>query len=218
MINDDADALLPEAQNALLKTLEEPPPASTFILVTSRPDLLLPTVRSRCQQMRFGRLAPADVAAALVRDHGYAEADAHAAAALSDGSVGAALEEGTEAFVEARRAAAARLATVAPANDPRRRLAGAAALAGSGRDADRDELARRLHALSSMLRDLAALLSRADERRLANADLADDLRGLLRWFSGDRVIRAFLAVDQALAALGRNASPKIVADWVAFQV
>ena len=55
MIIDDADALLPEAQNALLKTLEEPPPASVFILVTSRPDVLLPTVRSRCQRLRFGR-------------------------------------------------------------------------------------------------------------------------------------------------------------------
>ena len=76
VIVDDADAVLPEAQNALLKTLEEPPAASTFILVTSRPDMLLPTVRSRCQQTRFGRLAPADVAAVLIRDHGYAAADA----------------------------------------------------------------------------------------------------------------------------------------------
>src|SRR5919198_1443009 len=48
VIIDDADALLPQAQNALLKTLEEPTPSSVFILVTSKPDLLLPTVRSRC--------------------------------------------------------------------------------------------------------------------------------------------------------------------------
>ena len=45
VIVDEADALLVEAQNALLKTLEEPPPASVFVLVTSRPDVLLPTVR-----------------------------------------------------------------------------------------------------------------------------------------------------------------------------
>ena len=56
MIVDTADALLPEAQNALLKTLEEPPSASVFVLVTSRPDVLLPTVRSRCQRLRFGPL------------------------------------------------------------------------------------------------------------------------------------------------------------------
>ena len=49
---------MPEAQNALLKTLEEPPPASVFVLITSRPDVLLPTVRSRCQRLRFGPLTP----------------------------------------------------------------------------------------------------------------------------------------------------------------
>ena len=82
VIIDDADAIVPQAQNALLKTLEEPAAASTFVLVTSRPDVLLPTVRSRCQRLRFGRLAPADVAAVLMREHQYTEADAHAAAAL----------------------------------------------------------------------------------------------------------------------------------------
>lgn len=216
VIVDDADALMPEAQNALLKTLEEPPPASTFILVTSRPDVLLPTVRSRCQRLRFGRLAPADVAHVLVRDHGFAEADAHAAAALSDGSIGAALEGGTEAFVEARQAAASLLQTVATASDPRRRLEGARAL---GRDGvDRDELSHRLYALSSMLRDLGILLSRADERRLANTDLRPLLQGLMRSFDSERALRAFSAVDRALAALDRNASPKIVADWLAFQI
>src|SRR5262249_11963244 len=48
VVVDEADALVSPAQNALLKTLEEPPPSSIFILVTSRPDVLLPTVRSRC--------------------------------------------------------------------------------------------------------------------------------------------------------------------------
>ena len=47
-----------EAQDALLKTLEEPPPASVFVLITDRPDVLLPTVRSRCQRLRFGPLTP----------------------------------------------------------------------------------------------------------------------------------------------------------------
>jgi DNA polymerase III delta' subunit len=53
VIVDEADALVPAAQNALLKTLEEPPPSSTFILVTARPDMLLATVRSRCIRLAF---------------------------------------------------------------------------------------------------------------------------------------------------------------------
>ena len=58
VIIDEADALVAAAQNALLKTLEEPPPSSVFILVTARPDVLLPTVRSRCPQLRFRPLPP----------------------------------------------------------------------------------------------------------------------------------------------------------------
>jgi DNA polymerase III subunit delta' len=211
VILNDAEALNAEAQNALLKTLEEPPAASTFIIVTSRPDMLLPTVLSRCQRLRFGRLSPGEVADVLMRDHEYAKSDAHAAASLADGSIGRALEGGTDEFVDAREAATT--------SDPWRRLGGAKTLAGAARGgSDREELARRLYALSSIIRDLGVLLSRADERCLANADLRARLERLLRSFDGERTLRAFSAIDRALAALDRNASPKIVADWLAFQI
>jgi DNA polymerase-3 subunit delta' len=51
-----ADRLHPSAANKLLKLLEEPPPHVIFILVTSRPDTLLPTIRSRCQAVRFSKV------------------------------------------------------------------------------------------------------------------------------------------------------------------
>ncbi len=53
VIVDEADTMAAPAQSALLKTLEEPPPSSVFVLVTSRPDMLLPTVQSRCPRLRF---------------------------------------------------------------------------------------------------------------------------------------------------------------------
>src|SRR5678809_779848 len=71
VIINEADALVDAAQNALLKTLEEMPPASIFVLVSSLPDALLPTVRSRCPRIRFGPLAAGEVARVLVRDHRY---------------------------------------------------------------------------------------------------------------------------------------------------
>jgi DNA polymerase-3 subunit delta' len=219
VIVDTADAMMPEAQNALLKTLEEPPAASVFVLVTARVDMLLVTVRSRCQQLRFSRLAPADVADVLATGHGFSEADAHAAASASDGSVGSALEGETEDFAAARDAARRVLQTAAASSDPRRRLDGARALLNGIRAAElRDELGRRLRALASMLRDIGALHVRADERILANGDLKAELSALVRTFDGERTGRAFAAVDTALAALDRNASPKIVADWIAFQL
>ena len=211
VIVDQADALQSEAQNALLKTLEEPPPASVFVLVTARPDMLLPTVRSRCQRVRFGPLTAQEVAAVLIAEHGLAAPDAHAAAAAADGSVGRALEEGADEAIEAREAATRVLGAAASA-DVRRRLDAAKALVGGA--GDRDDVSRRLLAMSSLLRDLGVLAAGADTAKLANADLEPQLQALRRTFDARRALEAFAVVDRALAALDRNASPKIVADWV----
>jgi DNA polymerase-3 subunit delta' len=221
VIVDEADALMSEAQNALLKTLEEPPAASMFVLVTARPDELLPTVRSRCQRLRFGRLSPGDIAAVLMERHDYSPTDAHAAASAADGSLGLALDGGSAALVEAREAAAEMLQQVAGTSDPRRRLDSAKLLSGGG---DREEVRRRLRALASMVRDLGvigAVVSRSStegDRHLANADMGGPLRRLAGSFDRERVSRAFAAIDRALEAIDRNASPKIVADWLAFQL
>src|SRR6185503_5742816 len=218
VIVDDADALMEPAQNALLKTLEEPPQASVFILVSSMPDSLLPTVRSRCRPLRFGDLTPAEVAAVLVRDHEYDESDAKAAAADAGGSVGRALEAREVDLAEARDAAQ-RLLQQAARADPGRRLEAVRGLTGKATGAaERDQLAVCLRSLSSLVRDLGLLSNRADPAALANADLHDELSRLTSAFDSERSTRAFNAVDQALAALERNVNPKVVADWLVLQL
>ena len=59
---------------------------------------------------------------------------------------------------------------------------------------------------------------RADVRALANPDLTQTLERLSQTYQGERGLRAFTAVDRALAALDRNASAKIVADWLVLQL
>jgi DNA polymerase-3 subunit delta' len=92
-IIDDAHLLNEESANALLKTLEEPPPHSLLILVASNADAILPTIRSRCQTVRFAPLAAQDVCELLVQT-GLADDRQRAAeaAALSDGSLTAAAQ------------------------------------------------------------------------------------------------------------------------------
>lgn len=92
-IVDATDDLTPSAANALLKILEEPPARSALILICHRPALLLPTLWSRCRELRCQRLGAEQVARAL-QDAGMdvSPADAATLAALADGSVGRAFE------------------------------------------------------------------------------------------------------------------------------
>jgi DNA polymerase-3 subunit delta' len=65
VIIDDAHKMTPEAQNCLLKTLEEPPDDSVIVLITSDPRRLFPTILSRCQIVRFKRLTAAEMQKAM---------------------------------------------------------------------------------------------------------------------------------------------------------
>jgi DNA polymerase-3 subunit delta' len=217
---DEADAMAEAAQSALLKTLEEPSASSLFVLVSAMPDVLLPTVRSRCSTLRFGRLTPADVAGVLVRDHEFNEREAHAAAADADGSIGVALEaQGTE-MAEARAVAQELLERASRLTQPIQLLDLAKDLAGKGGTPaeERDRLTMYLRTLSSLLRDVSLLAVRGEPGILANSDLQDDLSRLAKALGEDRSARAFAAVDRALEAIQRNASPKMVADWLAVQL
>lgn len=88
----DAERMRPDAQNHFLKTLEEPASRTTFVLQTAYPSLLLPTIRSRCQQVRFGTLKPATVADILMREHELDATTAQAVASVAQGQVSRALD------------------------------------------------------------------------------------------------------------------------------
>jgi DNA polymerase-3 subunit delta' len=239
VVIDDADELGLDSQDALLKTLEEPPARNVFVLVTPRPNLLSTTVRSRCCVLRFAPIAVVEIAEALAGTRGCAAADARAAAALSGGSFARAIGEGAVEIAHARSVAAAVLSEAARTPDVRTRLAVSAALlkpAGrKGRDAgtdadrekekegrtagaDRESVAGRLRAMGSLLRDLAVLTTRAPEAALVNLDLRAELEPLARHYDRERLARAFSAVGRSLSALERHASPKIVADWLVLQL
>lgn len=85
---DDAHRMNPAAQNALLKTLEEPPSYATLFLLAPHAEALLPTIQSRCQAVRFSPLAEASLAELLLEQNVLSErAEADAVAGLSEGSL-----------------------------------------------------------------------------------------------------------------------------------
>lgn len=93
VIIDPADDLEPNAANALLKSLEEPPVGTFFLLVAHRLGRLLPTIRSRCRVLRFPPVEPGEIDAILRREAPQADAATRAAAiAAAGGSPGAAID------------------------------------------------------------------------------------------------------------------------------
>lgn len=90
-IIEGAERMTKEAANAFLKTLEEPPPQTLIVLITSRPEGLLPTISSRCQRIRFYPLSDEEVREVLERE-GVSPGDIELLLRLAEGSPGKALE------------------------------------------------------------------------------------------------------------------------------
>lgn len=202
----DADKMNPNAQNALLKTLEEPPGHTHLILTSSRPRSLLLTVRSRCQELPFRPVPLADIEQLLIETKGLAREQARLVAALSQGAPSRALETDAQALIEARNQVAevdARLVPGPPAS-----VAEALRCAQELTE-DSRPLAERLDLLSVWLRDQILLASgaRADianEDRRADVERLATTRGLtelLRRARALEVTRALVALPQNLNAL-----------------
>jgi DNA polymerase-3 subunit delta' len=212
-IIDPADALTTQAQDALLKTLEEPPSTTILILLSAYPDTLLPTVQSRCRRLRFGPLSDPDVARILVEQCDVEAVAARALAAVSGGSVSVALSA-ERGFAEDDRAAAIGLLESAAREGPAGRLRASDRLVakakGAAKRRDRDALGTRLALITSFLRDLAATHAGAP-----GVDLDPALARLRHSYDLARATAGFLALAEAQTWLERNAGPKIVADWVA---
>lgn len=163
----DAERMNPTTGNTLLKTLEEPPPWASLILLTTNEAALLPTILSRCQLFRFSPLAPEELVELLVREHSIEEEQATLLAAVGGGGLARALELTEEPLAELR-AEALRMASVAAEGRGAEELVRwADALSKEGR------LMLLLDLLLSLLRDVASklgggvVLHRDLERELA---------------------------------------------------
>ena len=209
----EADDLRDEGQDALLKTLEEPPPSVILILLSAYPDSLSATVQSRCRRLRFGLLTELEVTRVLTDRAGVERRSATALAAAAGGSVERALAEQQGDISDDRDAALAMLAAIRRGVGEQLRAAGAFAKNDSDRR-DREALSARIDILASLLRDVGAIVA-GSTGPLANGDLESDLRTLAPQFSAERVARSYGSLNEAQAALEGNASPKLVADWIA---
>jgi DNA polymerase-3 subunit delta' len=201
VVVDPADAMNVQAQNALLKTLEEPPEETTLVLVASSPDRLLPTIRSRCLRVPFAPIPP-DAIAARLEAEGRGAAEARLAAALAGGSLARALERDADALAAERDAVVA-AARLDPA-DAGGWLAFAAEHGG-----DRERAGELCDLLALWLRDVVTVQAGSDDLALGDPDLADATRRTAGTLAPSEALRRREEVRRTAAALRQNASPTL---------
>lgn len=197
-IIDAADEMNPSAANALLKLLEEPPARTTLLLIAHQPSSLLPTIRSRCRELRLSPLKPENIARALEQAEAEADpADAPRLAELAAGSVGGAIRlaqgGGLEIYGQI-----VRLFEGLPRLDRLRALALAEAAAGRGAE-ERFELTLTLFDL------FLARLARAGALGPSGVEAAAGEAGLMVRLSPDaHAARIWAEAAQTLGARARQ--------------
>jgi DNA polymerase-3 subunit delta' len=209
-IVDPATLLNPASQNALLKTLEEPPPDSLLILIAASAGALLPTLRSRCLRLGFGPLPRQLIARYLVLQKHMRPADADLLATLGKGSLGAALQMNGEAL-ERRRIWGGMLSTLT-AGDYRGAMEAAEALAAS-----RDEALEFFVWAETWYHDLLVQALGYDAEDCVNLDLLPDLRRQAAT-SIEHILSAAANAADGARKIQRNLNRRMVLEQFLFGV
>jgi DNA polymerase-3 subunit delta' len=224
----NAETVREVSANALLKTLEEPSPHVVILLCAPSPNHVLPTIRSRCQVIRFALCPPASIRDALTAG-GTTHQIAEELARASGGRPGLAINWAlSPSVLKARRAVLDVLHRAVKTQPEASRSAGAAILSlrlaeelrGLVGDSDADGPARPVKMLHSdnleiglgYLRDLMLLCTGAGPEFVQNQDRISELTELAAGTNPGRVLEDIRSVRQAQQLLERNVTPPLVLD------
>jgi len=212
VVIDEADRLTDEAANALLKTLEEPPLSMRIILVTSKPHLLLDTIRSRCQLLQFANLTPEIVSRLLSLQSAALDAKSatlEVAARLGEGSLGRATRLLESGLLERRETLVEMLSELSR-NQPAPLFQHAEKLAKN-----REEFRDSLELLRILLRDalMAKCMPKNSWTKVAiNHDLADDLFRIGNRTGTQRLLEQIDRVGHSQKLLDGYVNPTLIAE------
>jgi DNA polymerase-3 subunit delta' len=206
---EDADSLSEASANALLKTLEEAPPTTHLLLISARPASLLPTIRSRCQAVRFAPLDAEELEKYLNKTRKRAGEEARLAARLAGGRPGIALGLNLDTYL-ARRDAMLGVVEALVTGTDRVRLLRAAEELGDAKN--KDEYEPRLDVLETLIHDLWLLALSADDARLVNDDLRERLLRLSAGFRPRRAALWLARVEELRTRLAFNVNRRVATD------
>lgn len=200
------------AQNALLKTLEEPPAKSLIILIAPNGGGLLPTVRSRCLRLSFAPLPCAEVAAFLQAKHRVKAEEAAFLAAMATGSIGVALSLDQEGLIEKRKTWTEMLGSLKP-GDYQAAVVTAEALA-----ATRNGALEFFKWAESWYRDLLVYRVTRKSEELVNLDMLAQIEQQAAASKVENSLAAMAGIADAAAGIQRNLNRRMVLEKLLFGV
>jgi DNA polymerase-3 subunit delta' len=206
---DEADKLNDASANALLKVLEEPPRTSHLILITARPAMLLPTILSRCQMIRFSPLTPAEIESHLMKNKLVDPKTARLRARAAGGSIGRALSGDLDTFTSQRKAMLEVLKTLVVSNDRAQLLRSAEQL---NEAQYKDEFEERLDVLETLIRDAWMLSLGVETNQLVNEDLSAELKAISEKLDPSRAGDWILQIEDLREQLIVNINRKVTTD------
>ena len=206
---DDADKLNDASANALLKVLEEPPSTSHLILITARPAMLLPTILSRCQMIRFSPLTPAEIETHLLKHNLVDSKTARLRARAAGGSMGRALSNDLVTFTSQRKAMLKVLSALVVSDDRAELLRSAEQL---NEAQYRDEFEERLDVLETLIRDAWMLSLGVESNKTVNEDLSAELTEISRKLDSSRAADWILQIEDLREQLIVNVNRKVTTD------
>lgn len=197
VILQQADKMTPQAQNALLKTLEEAPEGHVFFLTCDQSELILPTIHSRCRKITLGALPVGEAERCLV-EHGMSSDKAYLFACLSGGVVGDAMTMAKdEKFPVLRETVLTMLEKLHSASDI------PAAWSQVGNTKEKEEQLAMLRMLQLHVRDMMAIAFGGDPWQ---RDWRDRLEKLAGYFTKDGLFCMMEAVPRVKRAMKSNVS------------
>lgn len=207
VIFDPAEQMKIEAHNSMLKTLEEPPSRTVLILVTTNPYMLLETIRSRSRLLEFGGIPADQIERYLVDRKGRKPEEARLAAALSGGSLAAALDFNTKEYREIRKEALRFVTLIFK----RGSFSEASALIARATK-EKQAFLTWLEAAAALLQDIyyAGLWP----GRIRQKDLADELEPLARAAPRSAVVSAIEAFGKLKSDLRVNVNRQLALEAV----
>jgi DNA polymerase-3 subunit delta' len=208
-IVEDAEYMNDASSNALLKTLEEPPPASHLILTTSNPMALLATIRSRCQVIRFAPIPAAQVEKFLIEERQLPADDARLLARTAQGSLGRALSGDVESYRDRRDMMLEVLRALTITNDRAQLMRMAEELAAAK---DRQEYEQRLDALEILIRDAWALRLERPSATIVNGDLLRELQQIAGELTSSQAGAWLNLIEELRGTLEVNVNKKSASD------